>query len=408
MSARPAALEAALAPLQAAGHRVTVVGQHLLLHDVPVVDAQRRLQLGTLVCTFIYTDQNVSPPATHQAWFDGPFPCFANGQRIEALFHSDVPSGEVAPGVRAQHFFSNKAEGWTGYANHFDLLMHYWRLITDQARVLDPHCTALPGPGCVHVAPSDSPFNYPDASSARANLQLLSAKLAQRRVAIVGLGGTGSYILDLLAKTEVREIHLFDGDEFETHNAFRAPGAAELKDFGRRKVDYYAEQYAPMRRGVIAHPRHVVEENRALLRTFDFVFVSVDKGPARALICNTLLDAGVPFIDTGLDLSHKEGVGLYGTCRVTMCAPNQREHFARHVPTMEDAGDDLYSQNIQTTEVNALCAVLAVMRWKQSLGYYVAAQETDHLEFMVGPMRLARASAQPPIEAVDGKAAHEV
>lgn len=393
MSARPAVLESALAPFVNAGHRVSVVGTHLLLHDVPVVNEQRRLELGTLVCTFLYTDAAVTPPATHQAWFDGPYPCFASGQRINELFHSDVAGGEIAPGVRAKHFFSNKATNWNGYATHHELLMHYWRIITDQARVLDPNCTRPVGAGSAHVVPTQSPFNYPDACAARANLELLSAKLALSKVAIVGLGGTGSYVLDLLAKTEVREIHLFDLDAFEPHNAFRAPGAAALGDFGGKKVDYYAKKYAPMRRGVIAHPQHITDENRALLAQFDFVFVCVDKGPARALICNTLLDAGVPFIDCGLDLSLKEGLGIYGTCRVTMCGPGQREHFQRHAPTMEDAGDDLYAQNIQTSEANAMCAIFAVMRWKQYLGYYVPATDSDHFEFMLGPMRLARAGA---------------
>jgi tRNA A37 threonylcarbamoyladenosine dehydratase len=36
------------------------------------------------------------------------------------------------------------------------------------------------------------------------------------------LSGTGSYILDLLAKVPIREIHLCDGDDFARHNAFRA------------------------------------------------------------------------------------------------------------------------------------------------------------------------------------------
>jgi hypothetical protein len=37
-----------------------------------------------------------------------------------------------------------------------------------------------------------------------------------------GLGGTGSYILDLVSKTPVNEILLFDSDDFLQHNAFRS------------------------------------------------------------------------------------------------------------------------------------------------------------------------------------------
>ena len=53
---------------------------------------------------------------------------------------------------------------------------------------------------------------------------MANRKLELGSVAIVGLGGTGSYCTgSLLAKTHVKNIHLFDGDVFEQHCAFRAP-----------------------------------------------------------------------------------------------------------------------------------------------------------------------------------------
>ncbi len=54
-------------------------------------------------------------------------------------------------------------------------------------------------------------------------------------MAIIGVGGTGSYILDLIAKTSVKEIHLFDGDTFDSHNAFRSPGIATLDEVNQRE-----------------------------------------------------------------------------------------------------------------------------------------------------------------------------
>ena len=84
----------------------------------------------------------------------------------------------------------------------------------------------------------------------------ISAKLAPLRIAIVGLGGTGSYVLDLVAKTSVREIHLFDDDLFLQHNAFRAPGAASLDDLRRQltKVQYLHDLYSKMRSGSFLIP----------------------------------------------------------------------------------------------------------------------------------------------------------
>lgn len=390
MSARPAVLEAALAPFIGAGHRVSVVESHLLLHDVPAVDELGHIQLGTLVSTLIYTESHVTAPATHQVWFDGPFPCFSNGKPIEEIRHSEVAGGEVAPNVRAKYFFSNKDVNWTGYNSHFDQLMHYWRIITDQARAIDSNCSRPVTAGGIWVAPSESPFFYPDACSARGNFMSVSERLAQSKVAIIGLGGTGSYLLDQLAKTPVREIHLFDGDTFDLHNAFRSPGAANEADFGQMKVDYYTKMYSPMRRGLIPHSDYVTEANVGLLGQFDFIFVCVDKGSARKLICSALQERGCSFLDCGMDLSMSSANEIYGTCRVTMSPPQKENRFWDRVPTMEDAGDGLYDQNIQIADANALNALLAVMRWKQYLHFYAMPQSWYHMEFMVGATALAK------------------
>lgn len=390
MSEKPAVLDAALAPFMGASMRVSVVGNHLVLHDVPVVDAQRRLQLGRLVTTFIHTEAAVTPPATHQVWFDGPFPCYADGSPMEPLRSSEVASGEVAPGVKARFYFSNKAPDFRAYASHWDQLMHYWRLITDQARVIDPNCTVPAGAGSASVTPSDTPFRYPDAASARANVMNTSQRLAQSRVAIVGLGGTGSYVLDHVAKTLVREIHLFDDDVFEAHNAFRAPGAAAEAAFGSTKVHYFATLYAPMRTGLVEHPFRVDETNVELLRAVDFVFVCVDKGPARKLICSKLIEFEVPFVDCGMDLSLSKDEQIYGTCRATFCTPQKSNHFWGRAPTMDDAGDGLYDSNIQVSDANAMNALMAVMRWKQHLGFYAMPHAWHQFEYMIQSAGLAR------------------
>jgi tRNA A37 threonylcarbamoyladenosine dehydratase len=121
--------------------------------------------------------------------------------------------------------------------------------------------------------------------------------LHQRKVAIVGLGGTGGYVLDQVAKTPVLEIHLFDGDRFKRHNAFRAPGAATRNHLRSKwnKVDYFVQMDDPMRKGIVPHPYFITAENVAELAGFDFVFVCVDDGGARRIICEFLTRACVPF-----------------------------------------------------------------------------------------------------------------
>lgn len=390
MHAKPAALETALAPFVKAGLQVSVVGSHLLLHKVPVVVANRRILLITMISTFIHTENSVTPPDTHQVWINGPMPCMSDGQEIPTL-NCTAQITEVAPGVPGTRHLSSKASDYCGYANHFELMMFYWRLFTDQARVIDRHATLPLGPGGVSVAPANSPFAYPDAMSARGNFSTQTARLAQSRVAIVGLGGTGSYLLDQLAKTPVHEIHLFDGDTFDMHNAYRAPGAAKESDFGKMKVDYFQEVFSHMHRGIKPHPVYVTDENAAILETFAFVFVCVDKGVARKLICGLLAQAKVPFIDCGMDLTISKAGEIFGTVRITMASDAKMDHIWTRLPTMDASGDALYESNIQIADMNSMNALLAIQRWKQYLGFYAQSNPWHHLEYVVDQVSMAKA-----------------
>lgn len=140
----------------------------------------------------------------------------------------------------------------------------------------------------------------------RAGISDLNAMLRGQKIAIVGLGGTGSYILDLIAKTEVSEIHLIDADEFVNHNAFRAPGAASLAQVVRRgkKVDFFAEMYAHFRAGVIPHPVYVETANVPdLLTEMDFIFLAADHTDKVAEVAQWMRETGLSFINVGMGIS---------------------------------------------------------------------------------------------------------
>lgn len=80
------------------------------------------------------------------------------------------------------------------------------------------------------------------------------------------------YILDLLTKIPIAEIHLYDGDEFDLHNAFRAPGAPTLEQLTKpKKVYWFFRHYDPMHSGIKPRPKHVLAEDIAGFAAFDFV-----------------------------------------------------------------------------------------------------------------------------------------
>jgi hypothetical protein len=389
MSAKPIVLDPDIQRLQNEGYEVEIRNGHLLVHAVPYVNAQCKVLRGVLVTELNGNLGQLGAPANHQVWVVGDYPCRHTGIPIESIRHSSGPM-PLWSGFEAQHRFSNKPE--KPFPDYYSKMVSYVTIISNQARAIDPGATAQTFQ-VIESVEDDSVFRYWDSASSRSNTLAVSAKLAMNKVAIVGLGGTGSYVLDLVAKTPVKEIHLFDGDTFRQYNAFRAPGAAtaEVLDEQLTKVEYFARQYDPMRRGIFPHFGYVTEENIQDLAGFDFVFLCVDRGPVRRVISDFLRGQRIPFVDVGMEIELLPELGtLIGTCRATMCTSEKSDHFERHVPMKMDEPDDLYRSNIQVADMNALNAILAVLQWKQYCGFYQDIVRSHHLTYSVNVHSLTR------------------
>ena len=53
------------------------------------------------------------------------------------------------------------------------------------------------------VTEEESVFQYIDTNSSRAGIDNCNRKMLDKKIAIIGLGGTGAYILDLVSKTNI-------------------------------------------------------------------------------------------------------------------------------------------------------------------------------------------------------------
>jgi hypothetical protein len=258
----------------------------------------------------------------------------------------------------------------------------YVAILTGPAQNIDPSVTARTFPLITPDDDSDEPFNYADTASSRAEIVEVTKKLAQRKIAILGLGGTGAYVLDLTAKTPVKEIHLYDGDTFYQHNAFRSPGAPSGDELRARhpKVTYFKNLYAKMHRGIVDHPVYLDAANVEELRCMDFVFVCLDKGSPKKLIVEKLEEFNVPFTDVGMGIQLDEN-SLGGIVRVTTSTPQKRDHLRSRVSFEDTPGDDDYHRNIQVADLNALNAALAVVKWKKFFGFYRDLKSEHHSQF---------------------------
>jgi len=347
------------------GYDIEIRERFLLVRSVPYLNAKRETLRGTLVMELQWAGDVAAPPPSHVAYFIGEAPCHEDGRAMTEII-TGSQAQEIDKNLVINHTFSAKpVEG--PYPDFYQKVLRYILIISGP---VDPGVTAKTYP-VWEASEVESVFVYPDTATSRARIGLASQKLEIPKVGIVGLGGSGSYIFDLVAKTPVKEVHLFDGDIFLNHNAFRAPGAASIEDLRSKltKVEYFAKCYAKMRRGIIPHPAPVSEANVEELKEMNFVFLSMDGGELKKLIVKKLLEWGVPFIDVGMGLELK-GSSITGILAVTACTKEKNDHVEANISFADATGEDDYAQNIQVADLNALNATLAVIKWKKMLGFY--------------------------------------
>jgi hypothetical protein len=354
------------------GYALRIDSAHLVVRDVPYLDSQRALQWGAIVTKLEFIDKTRVKQQDHQVFFAGQIPYGLDGQPIPNLGGGPVNVPLRKADVVVARSFSNKlkdaANNWLDYADFFEKIESYVRVISGPA--IERYGANPLTFRVDHDMSGSSVFKFQDTLTSRAEIGDLAARLKDEVIAIIGLGGTGSFLLDYFVKSPVKEIRGFDGDVYHVHNAYRSPGKLDDTDLGLAKAEVYYRRYENFRHGIMVHRKYIDSSCADDLRGVTFAFVCVDKGSARAEIFELLISLKIPFIDVGMGLS-RVGGPLGGMLRVTYYsaddAANTRD---MGLAELADLPDDLYRQNVQIGELNALNACLAVIRYKKLRGFY--------------------------------------
>lgn len=241
-----------------------------------------------------------------------------------------------------------------------------------------------------------NPFHIPNTFETRAGIASVQDHIRGDRIAIIGMGGTGAFLLDLMAKTPVSDIHLLDSDYVDWHTLMRAPGVPTAEELEQvrsgslLKVEYYRSKYPAFREGIHAHPVKV--ETPETFAEFvaehpiDFAFICIDQltegdSARQDVVYRAVSAAGVPFIDSGVSITI-EDCAVRGAVTTTA--------FEAGADTWEDAipnarlhGDALGYRNVQLPEVNAAAALFAVMEWRRRTGQYVSETTSFYQKFLL-------------------------
>ena len=370
MSPTPTNHEAQLADVLQAGFDCCVEDDTLTVEPIPYRLSGGGIGHGSLICHLNRNGGDIAPPADHTAaWIGDEVPHRRDGRPMDRLIidqsRNTWSNGETSVCVMSRR-------GPKPYPNYGQKMLTYARLIAREA-VADWRASS---PGVISVKDVNHLVDH-ETGLNRARVGHLNALLAKENVAVIGAGGTGAHIVDLVSKSNVRQIDIYDPDHVSAHTQLRWPGIVERRivEGKTNKAEYLAALYARRtNRNIQGHPFAIGKDNLTYLNGKTMVFVAIDKGPARREILTSLADMGLNFIDCGIDLQGNDGP-LTASLRIIRCQAEQsaekRSELAMLAPGGANAADDdLYAQNIQTGEMNSLNAALAVIAWKQGIGFY--------------------------------------
>jgi hypothetical protein len=366
------------------GYTVEIINNCIVVRDVPYLDAQINvIEDGVLVCAY----EQTTPLSDHTFYFSGK-PHKPDGKTL--LVANDTMQEWNGFSVATQLSFKKIVEGSPAqYDDYYEKVTRYVNTIESQAKSIKESVTARKYRVIDTSKQNDTPFNYADMNSSRAGIFTISEKLRGQKIGIVGVGGTGSYILDFITKTPVSKIHIFDKDIFCSHNAFRCPGATpqEVLKNPPKKVTYLAHMYSNIHKGVVPHEYDILESTVHELEGLNFVFLCIDNASVKKAIIDKLVEFKIPFIDCGIDVQKVDNA-LQGTVRVTTITTEKNDHIGNRI-SYTDGDNDEYGSNVQISELNALNATLAVIRWKRFLGFYHDHESEHHTTYMFNASSLS-------------------
>ncbi len=158
-----------------------------------------------------------------------------------------------------------------------------------------------------------SPVRGPDvATYGRQDLALgpgTAALLAERQVAVVGVGGLGWDVASLLWSHGVGTLSLIDDDRIEEHNRPRLRGASSA-DVGNQKATALADQLRRSRSdGTIEAigSRFDAAEARSAAAHADVIVVATDNLASRLDVDRFARRLLVPVVDVGVNIQVREG-----------------------------------------------------------------------------------------------------
>lgn len=208
-------------------------------------------------------------------------------------------------------------------------------------------------------------------------------RLFQARVAVVGCGGLGGFLVEELARVGVGRLQVIDPDIFDESNLNRQM-LATLDSLGRSKVEVAAERVAGINPAVTVTPvkEFLTEENgEALLAGMEVVVDALDSISARRELGNICRRINLPLV-------HGAVAGWYGQLAVQHPGENLLSRLYPHPsqPEMELPPDNFSAGVAAVASLQAALVIRVILRDTMAIGRWssfdLKSMDIEHIDCM--------------------------
>jgi len=179
------------------------------------------------------------------------------------------------------------------------------------------------------------------------------SRLTHLRVGVVGLGGTGSLVVQQLAHLGIRNFSLIDDDRVDRTNLPRLAGAAWWDALLRTKKNRVAHRQikrAGNRATVRRHGALRSAEALTALKQVDIIIGCVDNDGARLVLSELAAAYLIPYLDVGVSIAtEREAVEMGG--RISFALPGRPCLACADDIDFAEAGEDLESEALRSVRI---------------------------------------------------------
>ncbi len=171
--------------------------------------------------------------------------------------------------------------------------------------------------------------------------------LSRLTIGVVGLGGTGSAVVEQLTRLGIGELLVCDPQDFEDTNVNRVYGSSKT-DHGKQKsaiAQRNVEHIATGTQIVILQGDTFSQATVKELTSCDFIFNCTDDEFSRAVLSRLSLYYLIPVFDMGVEIDSSDGIIRSVRGRVTTLIPGSPCVFCRGIVTSDVISAEVMHRN---------------------------------------------------------------